>query len=139
MIERIMKKFALSREGAQGFVRAVIACVAEGVALMVPVTLLYYLVGDLMNGAVPTAHVFLYGFGIAAALALIALASLWKYNATYFTTYRESGVKRINDLTFFPSPVIIPTDGKRRSAGRGKPRRPTFISMRVAARFFFRV
>ena len=66
MIERIMKKFALSREGAQGFVRAVIACVAEGVALMVPVTLLYYLVGDLMNGAVPTAHVFLYGFGIAA-------------------------------------------------------------------------
>jgi len=46
MIKRIMKKFALSERGAKGFLWAVIACTAEGLALMIPVSLLYYLTDD---------------------------------------------------------------------------------------------
>ena len=95
MIKRIMKKFALSERGAKGFLWAVIACTAEGLALMIPVSLLYYLTDDLLKGAVPSSHYYLYGFGIAAALALIILTNFWKYNATYFSTYRESGIKRV--------------------------------------------
>ena len=95
MIGYLMKKFALSREGAKGFLWAVLSCVAEGLALMLPVALLYYLTADLLAGAVPAAHVWLYACGIAVAAALILLAAFWKYNATYFTTYRESGIKRI--------------------------------------------
>ena len=95
MIKHLMKKFALSRDGAKGFIWAVIACAVEGLALMLPVSLLYYLTDDLLKGAVPTSHYYYYGFGIAVALVLIVLTNFWKYNATYFSTYRESGIKRV--------------------------------------------
>lgn len=95
MIKHIMKKFALSERGARSFVLAVIACAAEGIALMIPVSLLYYLTDDFLQGTIPASHYYLYGFGIVAALALIVLTNFWKYNATYFSTYRESGVKRV--------------------------------------------
>lgn len=95
MINRIMKRFALSREGAKGLVRAVLACTVADIVLMFPVGLLYFLVSDFMDGAVPKNHYALYGVGIAAALLLIFLSEFWKYNATYFSTYRESGKCRI--------------------------------------------
>lgn len=96
MIRMIMKKFAVSREGAKGFLRAVAACTVGNLSFMLPVWLLYRLCGDFLSGeAVPRAHYPLYGIGIAAALACIFLAALWQYNATYFTTYRESGIRRI--------------------------------------------
>ena len=95
MIKAIMKRFALSREGAKGFVWAVVACVVQDLMLMLPVSLLYFLVNDFLNGAVPTNHYYLYGFGILGALLLIFFSEWCKYNATYFTTYRESGIKRV--------------------------------------------
>lgn len=95
MIKAIMKKFALSERGAKDFIRAVIACVVSDLVMMLPVSLLYFIVNDFLNGTVPQSHYYIYGFGIAAALILIFLASLWKYNATYFATYQESGARRI--------------------------------------------
>lgn len=95
MINAIMKRFALSHEGAKGLVRAVAACTAADIVLMLPVGLLYFLVSDFMNGAVPKDRYIFYGAGIAAALLLIFLSEFWKYNATYFSTYRESGACRI--------------------------------------------
>lgn len=95
MINRIMNRFALSREGAKGLVRAVIACTAADIVLMFPVGLLYYLVNDFLGGAVPKSHYALYGIGSASALFLIFLSEFWKYNVTYFSTYRESGECRI--------------------------------------------
>lgn len=96
MINIIMKKFALSREGAKGFIWAVVACVVQDLSFMLPVSLLYFLVNDFLSGApVPTAHYYLYGFGTLGALLLIFFTGWWKYNATYFTTYKESGVKRV--------------------------------------------
>ncbi len=95
MTQRLMKRFALSEEGAKGLVRATIACAVGDLALMFPVGLLYLLVSDfLSSGAVLRSCVF-YGVGIAAALALVLLTEFWKYNATYFSTYRESGACRI--------------------------------------------
>ena len=95
MMKAVMKKFALSREGAKGFLRAVVACVASDLVMMLPVCLLYFLVNDFIGGTVPASHYYLYGFGIAGALILIFLSALWKYNATYFATYKESGARRI--------------------------------------------
>ena len=95
MINGIMKRFALSREGAKGLVWAIIACTLGDIVLMFPVGLLYFLVSDFMNGAVPQNHYILYGVGIFATLILIFLSEFWKYNATYFSTYRESGACRI--------------------------------------------
>lgn len=93
MIDKLMKRFALSREGAKGLVRAVAACTVADLMLMFPVGLLYMLVSDFLSGSQPQTG--LYILGIAAALALIGLTEFLKYNATYFSTYRESGVCRI--------------------------------------------
>lgn len=95
MISRIMKRFALSQEGAKELVRAIAACTVADIVLMFPVGLLYFLVSDFMNGSVPKNHYVLYCIGIVGALLLIFLSEFWKYNATYFSTYRESGACRI--------------------------------------------
>ncbi len=95
MIDKIMKRFALSREGAKGLVQAIIACTFADIVLMFPVGLLYFLVSDFIEGKIPENHYILYGIGIIAALLLIFLSEFWKYNSTYFSTYRESGKCRI--------------------------------------------
>ncbi len=95
MIDRIMKRFALSREGAKGLVCATAACTVADIVLMFPVGLLYFLVNDFVGGGVPKDHYILYGIGIAGVLLLIFFSEFWKYNATYFSTYRESGACRI--------------------------------------------
>lgn len=95
MINKLMKRFALSKEGAKGFVVATLACTASDLVLMFPVGLLYFAVNDFMNGSVPVNRYVFYGIGIASALLLIFLSEFWKYNATYFSTYRESGECRI--------------------------------------------
>ncbi len=95
MIHRIMKKFALSREGAKGLIQAVAACTVSDIVLMFPVGILYFLVNDFLNRKVPEKHYILYISGIVAALLFIFFSEFWKYNATYFSTYRESGKCRI--------------------------------------------
>lgn len=90
-----MKRFALSREGAKGLVLATIACTVGDIVLMLPVWLLYILVDDFLGGAVPKSHYSLYSVGIVLALLMIFISELWKYNATYFSTYKESGKCRI--------------------------------------------
>lgn len=51
MINKIMKRFALSREGAKGLVWAIAACTVADIALMFPVGLLYFLVSDFIDGS----------------------------------------------------------------------------------------
>lgn len=95
MTERLMNRFALSKEGAKGLMKATIACTVADLILMFPVGLLYLLVSDFLSGAVPQSRYVFYGLGIVGALALVLLSEFWKYNATYFSTYRESGVCRV--------------------------------------------
>ena len=93
MTQRLMKRFALSQEGAKGLIWATAACTVADLVLMFPVGLLYLLVNDFLNSSVRSG--LLYGLGIAVALLLVLLSQFWKYNATYFSTYRESGACRI--------------------------------------------
>ncbi len=95
MTERLMKRFALSEEGAKGLVKATAACTVADLMLMFPVGLLYLLVSDFLSGAVSQNRYVFYGAGIAGALFLVLASEFWKYNATYFSTYRESGACRI--------------------------------------------
>ncbi|MCM1538975.1 MAG: ABC transporter ATP-binding protein/permease [bacterium] len=95
MIKRVMKRFALSEQGAKGLVQATVACTAGDLALMFPVGLLYLLVSEFLAGPVPQSRYVFYGVGIVGGLVLILLSEFWKYNSTYFSTYRESGACRI--------------------------------------------
>ena len=96
MINYIMKKYALSRQGAKDLVIATISCVIHNLTLMLPVSLLYLLVSDLMGGGVPQNHLWIYIVGMIAAVLLILFSYRWVYGATYYATYKESSVRRIS-------------------------------------------
>ena len=53
MIKKLLKRYALSEQGAKDLVKGCLACVLQNLSFMFPVSLLYFLVGDLMNGGVP--------------------------------------------------------------------------------------
>lgn len=95
MVEKIMRKYALSERGARDLVKATAACAVQNFVLMLPVCLLYLLVSDMLAENVPDRHYWLFGAGIVAIAALICLAAYCEYNATYFASYKESGVRRI--------------------------------------------
>lgn len=95
MIKKLQEKYALSRQGAKDLVKGCIACAIQNLSFMFPVGLLYYLVGDLMNGSVDKDRTAFYIVGCVIALGLILLTTWFQYNATYFATYVESGVRRI--------------------------------------------
>lgn len=95
MIEKLQKKYALSKQGAKDLVKGCIACAFQNISFMFPVGLLYWLVSDLVNGGVPHDKTIFYIVGCVAALAFIFLTTWFQYNATYFATYIESGVRRI--------------------------------------------
>ncbi len=93
--DQLQHKYALSEKGAKDMVKAFGACVLYNIALMLPITLLYYLVSDLMNGGVTNGRITFYIVGTIVCLVLIFAATYLQYNATYFATYIESGVRRI--------------------------------------------
>ena len=53
------------------------------------------MVSDLMNGGVSGGKIPFYVAGCVVCIGLILLTTFFQYNATYFATYKESGVRRI--------------------------------------------
>lgn len=96
MLEKLKHTFALSDQGAKDMVKAFFACILHNLSLMVPVVLLYNLISDLLNGGIPDGKSTFYIVGLAIALGLIMLTCYIQYNATFFATYVESGVRRLS-------------------------------------------
>ena len=94
MIEKIQHATASSSEGAKGLVKGVLACAFQNMAFMLPTCLLYFLVKDLLNGTTSSKAVF-YLLGCIVCFGLILLTTWLQYNGTYFTTYKESGIRRL--------------------------------------------
>lgn len=96
MLEKLKHTFALSDQGAKDMVKAFFACILHNLSLMVPVVLLYNLISDLLDGGIPYGKSTFYIVGLAIALGLIMLTCYIQYNATFFATYVESGVRRLS-------------------------------------------
>ena len=96
MHEKLKHTFALSDKGAKDMVKAFFACILHNLSLMVPVVLLYNLIGDLLGGGIPEGKNAFYIAGLVIALGLIMLTCYLQYNATFFATYVESGVRRLS-------------------------------------------
>ena len=96
MHEKLRHTFALSDKGAKDMVKAFSACILHNLSRMVPVVLLYNLIGDLLGGGIPEGKSTFYIAGLAMALGLIMLTYYIQYNATFFATYVESGVRRLS-------------------------------------------
>ena len=95
MIEKLEKAFALSEKGAKDIVRGFIACAVHNLTLFIHVSILYFLVSDLFGNTL-TGHGMLYMAACLVSIALIMLSYRWVYKATYFSTYVESGVRRVS-------------------------------------------
>ena len=96
MIKKLQRKFALSEQGAKDLVKGCLACMLQNFSLMLPAGLLYRLVDDLLKGRIDGGRIVFYLSGCAVCIGLILLATWFQYNATYFATYRESGIRRIS-------------------------------------------
>lgn len=75
-------------------IAATVGCALKNIIVMVPVSLLFLFVNDILKGTL-AGHTILYVVGIVVCLVLIFLAELLEYNTCYFSTYKESGVRRI--------------------------------------------
>lgn len=96
MIQKLQRRFALSRQGAIDLIKGCLACVLQDLSFMFPVGLLYQFVLDMMAGGVNGSRILFYLAGCAACLVLIFVVTWFQYNATYLATYVESGVRRIS-------------------------------------------
>lgn len=95
MIQKLQRKYALSEQGAKDLVKGCFACALHNISLMFPVAMLYWLVKDLLGGSCQGKAPF-YIIGCVVCVGLIMLTTWFQYNATYFATYTESGVRRIS-------------------------------------------
>ena len=89
-----MHKYALSEKGASDMIKAFVSVTISDLVLMVPISMLYFLVEDYMNGTLAGKGMF-YLAGCLISMVLIAVTTYIQYNATFLSTYVESGVRRI--------------------------------------------
>lgn len=95
MIKKLQRTFALSQQGAKDLVKGVLACTLQNIAFMFPVGLMYFLVGDLLEGGMAPGRTTFYVIGCIVCIVLIFIITRFQYNSTYLATYVETGVRRI--------------------------------------------
>lgn len=88
------QKYALSDEGAKSMLIASAANVFYNLALFSPVILLYILIQDIMSDQLVGRLPF-YIIGVSIWVIIMTITTVIQYNTCYFSTYRESGVRRI--------------------------------------------
>ncbi len=91
--EKLMHKYALSQQGASDMIKAFVSVTVSDLVLMIPVSLLYFLVKDYVEGNLAGKGGF-YIAGVLVTLILIGVTTYIQYNATFLSTYVESGVRR---------------------------------------------
>ena len=73
MRERLKHKYALSEQGVNDMIKAVIIVTIANLAFMVPVGLLYLLASDILNGGIPSSKLPMYIGGMVISILLILL------------------------------------------------------------------
>lgn len=94
IIEKLQHTFALSHEGAVDMAKACISVTVTNMSLMMPAGILYTLIKDLLNNTLTRERIPFYGIASVIILLLIGLTNFIQYNATFLSTYKESGIRR---------------------------------------------
>ena len=63
MIKKLQRRFALSRKGAVDTVKGSIFCALQNISFMLPVTMLYYLVNELISNSLGRSRIPFYVIG----------------------------------------------------------------------------
>ena len=87
-------KYALSDEGAKDMIKACISVTCTNIVLMMSSGILYLLIKDLLDNNLTSDRIWIYAVGSAVIILLIAVTNYIQYNATFLSTYRESGRRR---------------------------------------------
>ncbi len=95
MIRKLERIFALSEKGARDLVKGFIACAVHNLTLFIPVGILYLLASDMLMNTLTGRGLF-YVVLCIISVALIMASYRRVYKATYFSTYVESGVRRVS-------------------------------------------
>ena len=95
MIKRLERTFALSEKGAKDLVKGFIACAVHNLTLFIPVGILYLLASDMLMNTL-AGRGLLYAVLCIISVSLIMISYRCVYKATYFSTYVESGVRRVS-------------------------------------------
>lgn len=95
MLEMIKHKFALSDEGAKDMIKACISAAISDFILMGPAGILYMLIEDMLAGKIESSKIYVYIAWTLVVLTLITITQFNQYNATFLSTYKESGIRRI--------------------------------------------
>lgn len=95
MVEKLMRKYALSRQGSKDLIKGVIACTLQNISFMFPVMLLYLFVKDLLENSLNGRSIFYIAASIACLLIIFGV-TYFQYNSTFLATYVETGTRRIN-------------------------------------------
>ena len=75
MVKLIQKATASTRNGAIGLIKGIIACAFQNIAFMLPASLLYLMVSDLMNGGVPEGRGAFYIIGCVVCILAVFITS----------------------------------------------------------------
>ncbi len=94
MVEKLQHEYALSRQGAVDMIKACTSVAVTNIVLMMSAGVLYTLIKDLLNNHLTKDRIPFYVVGSLIILALTFVTNFVQYNATFLTTYRESGVRR---------------------------------------------
>ena len=95
MIKYLERRYALSHKGAVDSIKGILSCALQNISFMVPVSLLYSLVSDLISGTLNSDRIPFYGVGSLLATLFIVLCTRLEYDNTFLVTYVESGVRRV--------------------------------------------
>ena len=93
-MKNLKQKYARSDEGARSMIIASVANVFYNLVLFSPVVLLYFLIKDILGNGLDGRTTF-YVTGICIWLLLLTVTAVIQYNTCFFSTYKESGVRRV--------------------------------------------
>ena len=96
MIKRLMNRYALSEHGAHDFVKAVTWSTFADLSMMIPVSIIYFVICDLLEGGISQTGYIVYSIATVFALVILYVLNLGQYNAEFVATYKESQRKRID-------------------------------------------
>lgn len=93
MINKLMHKYALSKKGATSLIKAILLVALANISLMIPMILLYYFIGEIINYELKIKFYY-FLLGIIGSIILMIIANIFQYRACFLSTYVESGIRR---------------------------------------------
>ncbi len=96
MIKYFMKRYALTEQGARDFIKASTWATCADLAMMLPVSIIYFIVSDFLGNGITNTGYIVYSIAIILAFVFLYILNYGQYNAEFVATYKESERRRVD-------------------------------------------